>query len=182
MACKIVIFSMCMFSLNLWGQRNLPLNDKNLGLDSITTATLEVMSEVNKFLPKRNVVQSKSTTHIGVGIASGFNNTRYLKVSKRLGFEGFPMGFYQSIEYATEYRYLGYEPTSPLFRMPFGISYRVSNKITVLAGTDLVTKIIYDYNGIRKDLGVCFDLAKTQITVGYSFVMGPSIMIGLPVF
>jgi hypothetical protein len=46
----------------------------------------------------------------------------------------------------------------------------------------LLTKAIYSYGGIRKEIAVCYLWKSVPITVGYSFFMGPSVMIGIPVF
>lgn len=179
MASKVLTLIICLCCYDTWGQKSLISKASMAIADSI--APLVGSEDAGNSITLWSELKRGSETHIGFGIASGYNNTRYLKISRRFKFENLPIGFYQTVEYATEYRYLGYEPTAPLFRMPFGISYEVSNKITLLTGTDIITKILYDYNGIRKDLGVCFDLVKTQITLGYSFVMGPSVMIRIPV-
>lgn len=125
------------------------------------------------------LLNDNSSTHLGLGISPGFNNTVYMKVSRRYSLPNMPIGVYQSVEFATEHKYdwLG---DSPLFRLPFGVSIQLNDRWTILAGTDVVSKILYNYAGIRKDLAVCYVWGKTPITVGYSFFMGPNLMLGLP--
>ena len=182
MARKLIFTVLCLFSLTVFGQNTEGQNLAGAILDSSQLAGLSTPESLVKPMNLWKALRNGSNTHIGLGISPGYNNTTYFKIQKRIGTPNLPFGLYQTIEYATEYKYVGYEPTSPLFRLPFGISYQLSERVTLLAGTDIITKLIYDYNGIRKDLGISYDLSWTQITLGYSFVMGPSLMIGIPVF
>lgn len=123
---------------------------------------------------------SATDTHFGLGLSPGYNNTFYFKFSHRFGRENLPLGFYQTVEYAAIHN-LGYDE-SPLFRLPSGAFLKLNKQWTILVGVDLLTKAIYSYGGIRKEIAVCYLWKSVPITVGYSFFMGPSVMIGIPVF
>lgn len=182
MARKVLTIFIWFFCLLAWGQKTkISYNTTAISDSTINSLTIE-KDGIQQTLPFWTELRKSSETHVGFGIANGYNNTRYLKLSQRFKLNNFPIGVYQTVEYATNYRNLGYAEGAPLFRLPFGFSYQINEKITILTGVDIITKFIYDYPGIRKDLGVCFKLSKTQITVGYSFVMGPSFMIRIPAF
>lgn len=121
-----------------------------------------------------------SSSHLGIGYSPGFNSS-YYKLSKRLEDPSIPFGFYQSIEYSTEINLSSYSGF-PLFRMPTGAFIRLNDKWSLLAGVDVLTKALYGYGGLRKELGVCYQWDGVPITFSYSFFMGPNIMISLPVF
>ena len=139
------------------------------GIDTVTNSP-SLMSSKNR----------ENDTHFGLGLSPGYNNTFYLKISHRFGRKNLPMGFYQTVEYAAKHN-LGYDE-SPLFRLPSGAYLNLNKQWTILVGVDMLTKAIYSYGGIRKEIAVCYLWKSVPITFGYSYSMGPSVMIGIPVF
>ena len=139
------------------------------GIDTVTNSP-SLMSSKNREIG----------THFGLGLSPGYNNTFYFKISHRFGRKNLPMGFYQTVEYAAKHN-LEYDE-SPLFRLPSGAYLNLNKQWTILVGVDMLTKAIYSYGGIRKEIAVCYLWKSIPVTVGYSFFMGPSVMIGIPVF
>jgi len=181
MARKIIVTFLLLTGSMAFGQNTESQNLARAVLDSSQLAGLTSPEALTKPMNLWKALQRGSNTHIGLGISPGYNNTTYFKISKRLGTPNLPFGFYQTIEYATEHN-LPYNTESPLFRMPTGAYYHLNDKWTVLVGVDALSKVLYSYTGIRKEIALCYQWSVVPITVGYSFFMGPSIMIGLPVF
>lgn len=167
---------------------NLLCLKSDLKATSITESTFNTYrclrnKEIDTLKNSPSLMSSKNganDTHFGLGLSPGYNNTFYFKISHRFGRENMPLGFYQSVEYATEHN-LDYNE-SPLFRLPSGMYLTLNEHWTILAGVDLVTKVIYSYGGIRKEIAVCYLWKSVPITIGYSFFMGPNIMVGIPMF
>lgn len=181
MARKLIFTVLCLFSLTVFGQNTEGQNLAGAIADSSQLAGLSMPESLVKPMNLWKALRSGSNTHIGLGISPGYNNTTYFKISKRIGTPNLPFGVYQTIEYATEHN-LPYNTESPLFRMPTGAYYRLNDKWTILVGVDALSKVLYSYEGIRKEIALCYQWSVVPITLGYSFFMGPSIMIGIPVF
>jgi hypothetical protein len=128
----------------------------------------------------RSSKNGATDTHLGLGLSPGFNNTYYLKFSHRFEIKNLPLGFYQTVEYAAKHNLENHD--SPLFFLPSGAYLELNRQWTILVGVDLLTKAIYSYGGIRKEIAVCYLWKSVPITLGYSYFMGPSVMIGIPVF
>jgi hypothetical protein len=181
MADKLIITVLCLFSLTVFGQNTEGQNLAGAVLDSSQLARLSTPESLVKPMNLWKALRNGSNTHIGLGISPGYNNTTYFKIQKRIGTPNLPFGVCQTIEYATEHN-LPYNTESPLFRMPTGAYYHLNEKWTVLVGVDALSKVLYSYKGIRKEIALCYQWSVVPITVGYSFFMGPSVMIGIPVF
>ena len=181
MARKIITVILCVVSLSAWSKSNLVSNATNASMDSTQLSGMNNPKSQEKSMSLWKVLRSNASTHMGMGLSPGYNNTAYLKISKRIGAPNLPFGAYQTIEYATENN-LDYNTSSPLFRMPSGAYYHLNDKWTLLVGVDILSKALYNYTGIRKEIALCYQWKVVPVTVGYSFFMGPSIMIGLPVF
>jgi len=181
MARKLIFTVLCLFSLTVFGQNTEGQNLAGAILDSSQLAGLSTPESLVKPMNLWKALRNGSNTHIGLGISPGYNNTTYFKIQKRIGTPNLPFGVYQTIEYATEHN-LPYNTESPLFRMPTGAYYHLNDKWTVLVGVDALSKVLYSYTGIRKEIALCYQWSVVPITVGYSFFMGPSVMIGIPVF
>jgi len=181
MARKIIVI-VCFIAVNhAFGQNTQAESMGSAILDSSHSSSILSTSGYLKPLNLWKALKANPTTHLGLGISPGFNNTVYFKASKRLATPELPFGFYQSIEYATEHN-LPYNTGSPLFFLPTGAIVRVNDKWSLLAGVDLLTKVLYQRTGLRKEIAVCYQWNLVPITFGYSFSMGPTLMVGIPVF
>ena len=180
MARKIIIANFLIFSFlclksdlnatTIPESRNNPINYFNFkGIDTLTNSPSLRSSKIRG-----------NDTHLGLGLSPGYNNTFYLKFSHRFEIKNLPLGFYQTVEYAAKNNLENHD--RPLFFLPSGAYLKLNKQWTILVGVDLLTKAIYSYGGIRKEIAVCYLWKSVPITFGYSYSMGPNVMIGIPVF
>ena len=181
MARKLILYLLLCIGMASYGQNSKGQNLTSAVIDSSHLTGLHTPESLVKPMNLWKGLREGSNTHFGMGLSPGYNNTAYFKISKRIGTPNLPFGFYQTIEYATEHN-LGYNTESPLFRLPTGAYYHLNEKWTILAGVDALSKALYSYGGIRKEIALCYQWSVVPITLGYSFFMGPSLMIGIPVF
>ena len=133
--------------------------------------TTNAIAQENSFFNK-TYSNSNANLEIGVGYLSTLSMIKYQVASRNILLNK-KLGFMYTLEV-----------NSDLVQDVFGLNYRISNILSLQAGSGLSNFNVFNSEGIRKEISIVYhpDYMPLTITTGYSTSMGPSLGISYRIF